>query len=50
MTSTHDRAVCPACDAADPTVVPQTTPLGPPRMYCVECDWNSLDGAGGEGS
>lgn len=38
----HDRATCPECGMLNVTVV--TAPRKPPKMYCTNCQWDSLTG------
>jgi hypothetical protein len=38
----HDRATCPECGMLNVTVV--TAPLKPPKMYCTNCQWDSITG------
>lgn len=38
----HERAICPECGYMNVTVL--TAPVKPPKMYCTDCGWDSLDG------
>jgi len=40
--SDHEYAICPVCGEQEITI--QTAPKRPPRMFCLNCKWNSLGG------
>jgi C4-type Zn-finger protein len=37
----HKRAICPECGFQNVTVL--TAPRKPPKIYCTDCQWESLE-------